>query len=520
MGALLIDLAWKSALIAGAALLASALLRNRAAAERVLLLRIALAALLLLPLLALLMPALELAVLPPEAALPAGAAVEVGDAPVAASPPPEWVIDPMVLAWALAAALVLLHLAAGLFALSRWTRAARPVSGEGWSQAMARASAGLCRPVRLRVSPRVDTPISWGVAPAWVLIDPALELRADQADAVIAHEIAHVRRFDWPVLIAARLATALYWFNPLVWLVERELARQSEMAADDEAVRRIARADYAQTLLMVAAPGSRQPACAMAVGNSTLARRIRRLLDERAPHPTSRLLCVMVLLAIPAVAVPLAAARITPADPPVIVESRTTQDVPAPRTVAAPVPAPLPQERSAVPPARPVAIVESRPSSRATRVARERVRTQPPVADPAPAPSPTALPGPVTPPGPPLAAIVERVVARQIARQVPPRIAPLAARPPRPDAAPAPERIAADQEVQEDSSNEPQGASRLQRMRRWIDRLRSEAGRLENAARYYPDSSDVRNAYIKAASDARRQAQMLERDMQKLSPGQ
>lgn len=386
MAALLIDLAWKSALIAVLALLASHALRNRAAAERVLLLRIALAALLLLPVLAVLMPALELAVLPPEGALPAGAAVDSGDAPVAASPSPEW-LDPAAVGWIAGSALILLHLAAGLLLLRRWTRAGRPVTDPRWTQAVARASEGLRRPVRLRVSRHVDAAVSWGVTPAWVLIDPALERRADQADAVIAHEIAHVRRLDWPVLIASRFATALFWFNPLVWLVERELVRQSELAADDDAVTCIARTDYAQTLLSVAGGSAPHPVCGMA--GSTLARRIRRVLEGAAPRRASRLVCMALLIGGPALAIPLAAAKIVPAEAIVAQAQDVPPPVPAappmvqPAPVAQPTPVAAPRARAPRPP---------RVATRAPRV--PHAPAVAPEVEPVPMPTPPAAPAP------------------------------------------------------------------------------------------------------------------------------
>jgi Zn-dependent protease with chaperone function len=526
---LLIDLGWKSALISGLALSASWLLRSRAAGERVLLLRVALAALLALPVFALLVPALELPMLPAEPALPAADSIPAIDlvAPTPGAAPVEAPFDPVPLFYAAGALLIVARLAAGLWTLSAWTRSAVPVGEGRWSQAVAHASARLRHPVRLRVSPRVAAPMSWGIAPAWVLIDPALEQRDDQAEAVIAHEMAHVCRFDWPVLVASQLATALFWFNPLVWLLGRELARQTELAADDEAIRHVTRADYAQTLLSVAGPAGAHAACSMAATGGALAQRIRRVLEDGAPRQTSRLVAGLLLIGAPAIVVPLAVARIVPAGAIPLVTVETERPAPA-RSVMRP-------DRD-----RPT----GSPERRAERLAR--------IAEPAQAPEAAA---PVRPREPkpeveldrsPAAlaaetarteaadeAAIERIsetlatkMAERLSR-VPqrggpfglPRTPPLQAAAPVPSPTPpAPARQ--DQDSEDEASSEPQGASRLQRMRRWISRLRSEADRLENAARYYPDSSDVRTAYIKAASDARRQAQMLERNMQKLNPGQ
>jgi beta-lactamase regulating signal transducer with metallopeptidase domain len=312
MFALLVDLGWKSALIAGLALLANHLLRHRAPAERVALLRAALAALLMLPLLTLVVPELEVAVLPALDAPPLtgfaaagaeGVDMAAGEAPAAIS------FDWLAALYLVGAAMLLLRLVVGVSTLWRWTHNAAPVRDPCWIAAM-RGAGRLRRPVRLLVSPHVAAPMSWGVAPVWLLIGPGTEQRADQAEAVIAHELAHVRRFDWPVLMAAQLAALCFWFNPLVWLLTRELGRQTEMAADEDAIRHVTRADYAQALLTLGRGVAHPAACGMSVTRSALGQRIRGVLDADAARPASRLLCVAMLASAPLAAAPLAAMQL------------------------------------------------------------------------------------------------------------------------------------------------------------------------------------------------------------------
>jgi len=307
---LLIALGWKSALACGVALLASQALRGRPASQRVAVLRAGVAALLLLPPLLLAMPAVEIAVLPaaaPLSALPAIA--EAAALPVAAAPVvPE--IDWIALAYLGGAAFVLLRLAIGLFLLHRWTRHAVPASHPVWMEVFARAAKPLRRPVRLLVSPHIASPLSLGIAPATILIGPDIERRPDRAAAVIAHEIAHVSRFDWPAMLAARLALALFWCNPLAWLLVAELARQTELAADEDALQHVGRADYAQTLLAVAGGCGAHAACGMAVARGAMARRIRRVLDAAPRKPASGLACALLIGGIPLGIAPLAAMQV------------------------------------------------------------------------------------------------------------------------------------------------------------------------------------------------------------------
>lgn len=308
---LLIELGWKSALACALALAASHALRGRPAAQRVAVLRAGVAALLLLPLLVLTVPALEIAVLPASAPLPALPEMVTPAVTVAAAAPtPVFEIDWFALAYAMGGALILCRLGLGLFMLHRWTRHAVPVSDPVWMEAIARAAEPLRRPVRLLVSPRVASPLSLGVAPATILIGPDTARAPDRAAAVIAHEMAHVRRFDWPVMLAARVALALFWFNPLAWLLVAELARQTELAADEDAVTRVARADYAQALLAVAGGCGAHSACGMAVTRSALGRRIRLVLDAAPRKPASRLLCAALIGSIPLGIAPLAAMQL------------------------------------------------------------------------------------------------------------------------------------------------------------------------------------------------------------------
>ncbi|HEY0624724.1 M56 family metallopeptidase [Sphingomonas sp.] len=334
----LIELGWKSALIAALALLADRTMCGRPAAERVFVLRVAVIALLLLPLAMLLLPSLDLALLPaPEAAAAAAQApmpaVAGTAAPVAVEGPVDWA----GLLYVLGAGAVLLHLAIGVSVLARWTRRGEEAGEPGWAAALARASATLRRPVRLLVSGDIVSPISWGIAPAWILIDSETLKRTGQANAVVAHEMAHIRRFDWPMLIAARIAAALLWFNPLVWLLNRTLARRGETAADEAAVRGIERADYAEALLSFAtAPAARGAATGMALWPNALAERITHIALHRHRRG-SRMIPTLALVCAAIAAPPLAAARLVPAKPAsAVAGARTMQQPPVPARATVP----------------------------------------------------------------------------------------------------------------------------------------------------------------------------------------
>ena len=65
--------------------------------------------------------------------------------------------------------------------------------------------------------------------------------------------MAHVARLDWAKLLISRIACALFWFNPLVWMLAREAHQLREEAADDAVLGAdIEDTEYARLLVGVA----------------------------------------------------------------------------------------------------------------------------------------------------------------------------------------------------------------------------------------------------------------------------
>ncbi len=192
--------------------------------------------------------------------------------------------------WLAGAAVLALRLAAGIARLAALDRAAAPVTDPAWQAALAtlRSELALRRPVALKLSNQIASPLSWGWLRPAILIDPHTLANAHPRD-VIAHELGHVERRDWLALLLARLATALYWFHPLAWLLARRMFDDSERAVDD---RVLAGGEppsrYAATLLAVCSRAPGMPAVAIASSGSLLRQRIAALLEAgRRRSPVS-----------------------------------------------------------------------------------------------------------------------------------------------------------------------------------------------------------------------------------------
>jgi beta-lactamase regulating signal transducer with metallopeptidase domain len=397
--ALLLSLLVKSSLVAGAGLACARFLTRRPV-ERVDILRATVCLLLALPVIMNALPAMELALLPASPPV-APLAVVSPDAPaavasLAASGMPAWpsfhpTPDLIGGLWLLGFAAVVGRLLVGLHTLNRWTRRGHAVECAEWLAPLKSLSPE-DRP-GLVSSDRIASPLSWGVAPGFIIVDPASLAEPRAAPAILAHELAHLKRQDWIFLVLSRLALAMFWFNPLVWRLHAVLAERAEEAADAAAVLTVDRALYAKALVGLAAqPVSiRHPlriaATAMAADARTLKTRIACIMTNTSARRRP-LTVALTVAALAAVATPLAALAVTRQDWVAPPAPPAPPAVPAIAAEPAPPLPPLPPLPPA-PPAPMIALAELAPLS----------PISPP--PPPPPPEPPAPPPPPEPPPPP-----------------------------------------------------------------------------------------------------------------------
>ena len=109
----------------------------------------------------------------------------------------------------------------------------------------------LRRPVQVRCSDRIASPLTYGVLYPVVLLPRDLDLEAGGVlDCVLEHEYTHIRRFDPLRKGLLALGLCLHWFNPLVWVMYALAGRDMELSCDEAVVRSGAdRRGYALALL-------------------------------------------------------------------------------------------------------------------------------------------------------------------------------------------------------------------------------------------------------------------------------
>jgi hypothetical protein len=190
-----------------------------------------------------------------------------------------------------------------------------------WLTALARAQhrMGFKHGTALLTSDDLPSPISWGVMRPVILLNSEAANSHREAEAIIAHELAHVASLDWAKLLLSRLTIALFWFNPFVWLLAREAHQLREEAADDAVLgANIVDTDYAQLLVGVARHECRGlliGAHGVAPAKNSLSRRVRRVLDSGSVRgPAGRAFTLGMFTGAVALAAPLAALTLGPAE--------------------------------------------------------------------------------------------------------------------------------------------------------------------------------------------------------------
>jgi beta-lactamase regulating signal transducer with metallopeptidase domain len=155
--------------------------------------------------------------------------------------------------------ILVIRLGASLRGVSRLKRNALLVDDPSWTEALSRwrNRLGLFRPATLVRSDQAQVPLLLGWFRPMIVLplvsDESAAIPASQIDAVLVHELAHLRRGDDVWNLLQQVAQILYWPHPLVWLAVRMIAGVREQACDDLCVRLIGgEHDYRAALVAVA----------------------------------------------------------------------------------------------------------------------------------------------------------------------------------------------------------------------------------------------------------------------------
>src|SRR5438270_11614754 len=144
--------------------------------------------------------------------------------------------------------------------------------------------AGITSPVELRLSRSTLEPGIFGILRPVLLWPEGISQRLDdsQLQAVIAHELWHVRRRDNLAAVFHMLVEAIFWFHPLVWWLGARLFEERERACDEEVIQAGSeRQTYAESILKVCEFCVGSPlACVSGVPGADLKKRMVHIMSE------------------------------------------------------------------------------------------------------------------------------------------------------------------------------------------------------------------------------------------------
>lgn len=203
------------------------------------------------------------------------------------------------------ACILLLRLAWDLFRLRRVVSVGEAIPEPGfgnledqiWSQLFSR------RRPRILASKNVHFPVTLGIVQSTILLPFSWTLWSrDKLQAALIHEIAHVHRNDSRTAILASLAVCLFWPNPLVYWLRRQLAALAEEACDEAALSCLEPHRYARILIDFATEAAREGRLLSAGSPMAARRRIAKRLQNvfsihpgvRRTHPLLRALLIAV----------------------------------------------------------------------------------------------------------------------------------------------------------------------------------------------------------------------------------
>ena len=213
----------------------------------------------------------------------------------------------VVALWATGCTLLSLRMALGLHWLRRQRASALPADDLRQARMDALAGRfGIARRVALRIVGDGDSPLTAGCLRPVVLLPAALAARlpVELLEALLAHELAHVRRHDYLVNLLQGAVEALLFYHPVVWWLSHRIRIERELVADDLAAstlgdpRRLAVALAELDRIATSRSPFPPPHFALAAHGGHLMPRIRQLIRPDRRNPGAVLLLPLLGLAV------------------------------------------------------------------------------------------------------------------------------------------------------------------------------------------------------------------------------
>jgi beta-lactamase regulating signal transducer with metallopeptidase domain len=201
----------------------------------------------------------------------------------------EQMLPLLVTLWIAGLCFCAVRLLGGLAVVARVKRYQTSPASNEWQQRLAALARRMHVRGRDAISLHVSANIRTAAVIGWlrpVILVPASALTGlapQQMEAVLAHELAHIRRHDYLVNLLQSVVETLFFYHPAVWYLSARVRTEREHCCDDDAVAVVGDpVTYAGALTDLEMLRQGAPALAMAANGGSLLRRIERLLSPRS----------------------------------------------------------------------------------------------------------------------------------------------------------------------------------------------------------------------------------------------
>ena len=185
----------------------------------------------------------------------------------------------------------------GLFQLHHFSNNGIQLLPSSWDTRLLKLKhlSGIHRPIRVRLSNLVETPITYRFVRPIILLPFSLftGLSDEQIEVILLHELAHIKRQDYLVNLLQSCIEVLFFYHPLIWWMSKQVRLEREHCCDDRVLKlRHNPMLYAQTLTQIQAQQhySLKTKLAMSATGNTgdFSTRIYRLFQQKEPSATLR----------------------------------------------------------------------------------------------------------------------------------------------------------------------------------------------------------------------------------------
>ncbi len=161
----------------------------------------------------------------------------------------------------------------------------------------------LIKTVSVYLSDKIFVPMTIGFIKPIIIFPISVinHLSAEQTEAILIHELAHIKRNDYLLNILLATIRSFLFFNPAIWLMEREISKYRELCCDDLVLEQTQNnLTYAHALLLIEQYRNQSLNLILASNGTkyTLLNRIKRITNMKTNDPSPQNKLIVLLLAL------------------------------------------------------------------------------------------------------------------------------------------------------------------------------------------------------------------------------